>query len=137
AQIVQRELKRIGLDVEVKQFPPPVLFQKLATRGEPFDIGWIGWDFANDPAFVLNWLFDGRTIANAPDFGDWSYFNSSRYNRLLDRASKLPIGQARNLAYRELDIQLATDAATAVAYSYHNRLTLVRHGTACDVGTPG
>src|SRR5439155_17277754 len=115
----------------------PVLFQKLATRGEPFDIAWIGWDFGNDPAFVLDWLFDGRTIVNAPDFGDWSYFNSSQYNRLLDRASKLPIGQARNLAYRKLDIQLARDAAPAVAYSYDNRLTLVGPRTGCVIVKPG
>jgi peptide/nickel transport system substrate-binding protein len=137
AQIVQRDLKRIGLDVEVKQFPPPVLFEKLATPGEPFDIGWIGWDFGNDPAYVLSWLFDGRTIANAPDFGDWSYFNSSRYDRLLDRASKLPIGQARDLAYRRLDIQLSRDAAPAVAFSYDNRLTLVGPRTGCVIVKPG
>ena len=39
AQILQRNLKAIGLDLEIKQFPSAVLFEKLATPGEPFDIG--------------------------------------------------------------------------------------------------
>ena len=43
AQIVKDNLSKIGLDVEIKEFPAPVLFGKLATLGEPFDIGWIGW----------------------------------------------------------------------------------------------
>ena len=135
AQIVQRDLAKIGLAVEIKQFPSPVLFDKLATRGEPFDIGWIGWKLLPDPGFVLDALFDGRTIGQ-PSFANYSYFNSQTYNRLLDRAARIPFGRARNLAYRDLDLQLTRDAAPAIAYSYDNRLTLVGPRVGCVVVNP-
>ena len=56
-QIIQRNLSAIGLDVEIQAFPFPVLFEKLATPGEPFDIGLAGWH-ARGP---INDLFDDRT----------------------------------------------------------------------------
>ena len=39
-EIVRTNLRKIGIDVEVKQSPTPLLFAKEATPGEPFDIGW-------------------------------------------------------------------------------------------------
>jgi hypothetical protein len=38
AQIVRRNLARIGLRADIKAFPFPVLFAKLFAPGEPFDI---------------------------------------------------------------------------------------------------
>jgi peptide/nickel transport system substrate-binding protein len=136
AQIVQSNLKQIGLEVEIKRFPN--LFDKLATPGEPFDIGWIGWNFGTgpDPASILNFLFDGTTIGQ-PGFGNWSYFNSSKYNHRLDDASRLPAGPARNRAYQDLDIDLTRDAAPGIAYSYDNRFTVVGPRTDCVVVNPG
>lgn len=134
-QIVRATLKRIGLEVEVKPFPGPVLFQKLATAGEPFDIGWIGWGLSGpDPAAFLYFLFGGRTIGQ-PGFGNWSYLNSPKYNRLLDQASRLA-GEERYRAYGELDVQLSRDAAPAIPYAYDNALTLVSTQTGCIVLNP-
>jgi ABC-type transport system substrate-binding protein len=42
AQILRQNLKQIGLEVEVKQFPGS-LFAELSTPGEPFDIGRVRW----------------------------------------------------------------------------------------------
>ena len=39
AQVVQFNLKQIGIDVEIKQFTAPSSTRRSATRGEPFDIG--------------------------------------------------------------------------------------------------
>ena len=61
---------------------------------------------------ILNWMFDGRTIADAPNFGNWSYFDSPKYNRLLEEASRLT-GAKRDQAYRDLDVMLSRDAAPA------------------------
>jgi ABC-type transport system substrate-binding protein len=135
AQIVQRNLKAIGLDVEIKQFPAPLYFQKLATRGEPFDIGSIGFSFPPDPGYVLTSLFDGRTIGK-PGFTNWSYFDSAKVNHLLARAARLRTGPSRNRTYRDLDVQLARDAAPAVPFSYDNSLTLVGPRTGCVVVNP-
>ena len=39
AHIFRFNLKRLGIDVEIKYFSPPTLFARLGTRGEPFDVG--------------------------------------------------------------------------------------------------
>jgi ABC-type transport system substrate-binding protein len=133
-QILKDNLKKIGLEVDIVQFPAPVLFQKLQTPGEPFDIGWIGWLGISDN-FFLNFLFDGRTIGE-PGFGNWSYFNSRKYNRLLDAASRLPVGSERYRRYGELDVDIAKNAAPAIAFAYDNALTLVGPRTGCMIVNP-
>jgi peptide/nickel transport system substrate-binding protein len=133
-QIVRDNLKRIGLEVEVKPLPRLLLFSKLATRGEPFDIGWIAFGFSGSDPSMLNLLFDGRTIGQ-PGFGNYSYFNSPKYNGLLEHASRLS-GPARYRAYGRLDVDLARNAAPAVAYGYVNVLTLVSKRVGCIVVNP-
>lgn len=131
AQIVKSNLKKVGLDVEIKEFPFPVLVDKLATRGEPFDIGWIGWLADLPDPSLLNDLFDGRRVP-APNY---SRFDSPRYNRMFDRASNLT-GTARYREYGRLDVDLARNAAPAIAYAYDNALTLVSARTGCIVLNP-
>lgn len=130
AQILRKNLKAIGLDLEIKS--PPDLFGKFATPGEPFDIGRIRWFFA-DPA-QLNFAFDGRTIGR-PGFLNFSYFNSPRYNRLLERASRLT-GAARYEAYGQLDVQLSRDAAPAIPIAALNALSFVSTRVGCVVVNP-
>ena len=134
AQIVKEDLAKIGLDVVIKAFPSPLIFEKLATRGEPFDMGWIGWLETEPDPGVLSQLFDGTTIGT-PANNDYSYFNSSKYNRLLERASRLS-GEARYRAYGKLDVEITRDAAPGVAYSVDNALTLVSARTGCVVVNP-
>jgi ABC-type transport system substrate-binding protein len=137
AQILRQNLSAIGIEVEIKPFPPAIHFsQKLPTLGEPFDIGyagWFGWQ-ATDPSF-LNWMFDGRTIADAPDFGNFSRFNSPRYNRLLEQASRLT-GEERYRAYGELDVRLSRDAAPAVPVAAPNEAEFVSARVGCVVLNP-
>ena len=118
AQILKQNLSKIGIDVEIKQWPAPVLFAKIETRGEPWDIAWYGWtpDYV-DPANSLNTLFQGGSPRNYA-------FDSRRYNRLLERAAVLS-GRARYRAYGALDVKLARDAAPFVAYAYDSTPTLV------------
>jgi ABC-type transport system substrate-binding protein len=136
AQVVKENLSKIGLEVEIKPFPPPLHFQKMATPGEPFDIADAGWFglATRDPSF-LNWMFDGKTIANAPDFGNYSYFNSPKYNRLLDQASRLT-GAKQDRAYRELDVQLTRDAAPAIPFAVLNTWEFVSARVGCVVMKP-
>lgn len=134
AQIVRKDLKRIGITVAIKQFPPTLYFQKLASVREPFDIAWNGW-LANLPdPDLLNDLFAGNSIGN-PAAGNNSYFDSPVYNKRLRAASKLT-GAARYRAYGRLDGDLARDAAPAIAYAYDSALTLVSQRTGCIVVNP-
>lgn len=132
-QIVQRNLRPIGIDVEIMQFPGQLLFEKLGTLGEPFDIGWIGWALSA-PESIAD-LFDGRTIGEAGS-ANWSYFNSTKFNRLIDAAAALPFGPARYRAYGELDVRLSRDAAPGIPYGVTNALTFVSANVGCLVLNP-
>jgi ABC-type transport system substrate-binding protein len=130
---MERNLGAIGLDVEIKRFPPPVLFAKLATRGEPFDIGWIGWTVIDGSALAD--FFDGRRLGE-PTIFNYSYFNSPKYNRLIDAASRLPLGPARDRAWGELDVSLSREAAPGIPYAVTNAFTFVSARTGCVVRNP-
>lgn len=135
AQIVQRDLKPIGIDVTVKKFPGPALFQKLFTPGTPYDMTFVGVgpDYF-DPFAMLNILFDGRLIGTPYGF-NLSYFNSSKYNALLDAASRLT-GLPRYRAYGKLDVDLAAKQAPMVAYENESVLTFVSKRVGCLVLNP-
>jgi hypothetical protein len=122
AQIVKQELARIGLDVQIKEFPPGVYFQKLGNPTEPYDMAYLGWlNTVPDPALFLNFLFDGGLIGQ-PGNVDVSYFNSPKWNHALRAAARLK-GEARYRTYAKLDIELARDEAPAFAFSVDNALT--------------
>jgi peptide/nickel transport system substrate-binding protein len=113
AQIVQENLKKIGLDVEIQTFPSPVALDKMGTRGEPFDIGIFGLTCDPDPECFLRTL-DGRTITASNNF-DFSYFDAPWYNRRFAKVSALPLGRARERAFFRLDMQVASREAPLVA----------------------
>jgi len=134
AQIVRQDLKRIGITVAIKQFPPTLYFDKVASGRGRFDIAWNGW-LANLPdPDLLNDLFAGNSIGN-PAAGNNSYFDDPVYNRRLGAASRLT-GSARYRAYGKLDVDLARNAAPAMAYAYDSALTLVSRRTGCVVVNP-
>jgi ABC-type transport system substrate-binding protein len=135
AQILKQNLKAIGLEVRIKQFPLSILFQRAAAPGEPFDLVWIGFGFGwPDPQAFLE-LFDGRTIGT-PENQNFSYLNVPEYNRLLERAGRLS-GPARYRAYGELDVRIARDAAPAIAVASRNIWAFVSARTGCIVMNPG
>jgi ABC-type transport system substrate-binding protein len=110
------------------------MFDKLARPGQPFDIAWVGLGSGwNDPQeYLAN--FDGRTIRHA-EAVNWSYFDEPKYNRLLERAARLS-GPRRYRAYGEVDVQLARDAAPAIAAMSPNTWAFVSARTGCVVMNP-
>jgi peptide/nickel transport system substrate-binding protein/oligopeptide transport system substrate-binding protein len=135
AQILQQNLKAIGLEVRIEQFPLQIMFQKLSTPGEPYDLAWVGllsdW---NDPQTFLG-AFDGRTIGT-PDGVNYSQFDVAKYNQLLEQASRLS-GPQRYRAYGDLDVLLARDAAPAIAAMNPNTWAFVSARVGCVVMNPG
>jgi ABC-type oligopeptide transport system substrate-binding subunit len=115
AQIVQQNLRAIGLAVDIKVAPRACqFFCYRRFRGDPFDLSLESWrmDYL-DPADFL-FLLDGRTIALA-DNSNLSYFNSVRYNRKLDAASRL-VGDVRDRALGALDVDLARNVAPLASF---------------------
>jgi ABC-type oligopeptide transport system substrate-binding subunit len=120
AQVVQFNLKQIGVDVEIKTFARTVQHEKMATRGEPFDIGLEGWgqDYP-DPANFINVLLDGRRIQSANN-QNVAYFNNSGYVAKIERASRLS-GKTRYEAYKALDLDLMKNVAPWAPLAQRNQ----------------
>ena len=129
-KLIQASLRQIGIEAEIKTFPHPVFLRKVSTPGEPFDIAnSIGFVTGYPDHTLLNCMFHGRGIPPAEGC-NYFYFNSPRYNRLLDRAERL-VGSARFRLYGRLDVELARDAAPAVPYLLPNTGVLVSKRAGC------
>jgi YVTN family beta-propeller protein len=108
AQIVKTDLAAIGIRVQIKAFPEVTFFARMATPGEPFDLGYMGWqaDY-RDPSQILNVLLtDSRTIPP---------LQGRRYQRQLAETARRS-GPERYLAYGALDLELTRKAAPLAAF---------------------
>jgi peptide/nickel transport system substrate-binding protein len=112
AQILQRNLKAIGLELDIKAFPSTLYFGKLATPDEPYDLYRVQWRTYPDPVY-LDYMFADAGAAFPP-----------KYQRLLDRASRLT-GNDRYRAYGDLDAQISRDAAPMIPVAVVNAQTFV------------
>ena len=103
AQLVQYNLKQIGIDAEVKLLPRA---QQFTNAGNPktndYDMTIERWgaDYA-DPYDFINILLDGTQVTN-PQQNNYAYFNIAKYNKQMMAASLL-VGSARGTAYATLD----------------------------------
>ncbi len=134
-QIVQFDLKQIGLDVEVKQFASAVRYQKAGTRGEPFDMVAAGWiaDYA-DPFDFIDILLNGRNIHDSNN-NNLAYFNDPTYNKRMDSAAKL-FGAARYTAYGKLDVDMMKNAPPWVSVNNFNDRVFVSKRVGCFTFNP-
>jgi ABC-type transport system substrate-binding protein len=128
-QVVQDNLRAIGLDMEVKTFPRAVQFTKTGTKGEPFDLSLEGWHMDYFDPYDFLFLLDGTTIRPANN-SNYSYFNNPQYNRKIAAAASLT-GQARYRAFGNLDVDLARNAAPLASYITDNTRHLVSRSTGC------
>jgi peptide/nickel transport system substrate-binding protein len=129
AQLVQDNLKAIGLDLEIKTFPRAVQFTKTGTRGEPFDMSLEAWRMDYFDPYDFIFLLDGSTIRPANN-NNYSYFNNPQYIRKIAAAASL-VGQARYRAFGNLDVDLAKNAAPLASYITDNQRYLVSKSTGC------
>ena len=103
AQLIQYNLKQIGIDAEVKLLPRA---QQFTNAGNPktadFDLTIERWgaDYA-DPYDWVNILLDGTQVTH-PQHNNYAYFNVAKYNREMTAASLLT-GPSRGAAYAALD----------------------------------
>ena len=131
SKLVQERLRQIGIEAEIKTFPHPVFLRKLTTPGEPYDLAnSLGFTSGYPDHTALNCMFHGRSVPPAAEGCNFFYFDSPRFNRLLDRADGL-VGPARFRLYGRLDIELARDAAPAVSYLLPRTGVLVSKSAGC------
>jgi peptide/nickel transport system substrate-binding protein len=117
-QIVQANLRNIGLNFDIKQFPRATQFELTGRRGEPFDLTLEGWHMDYFDPYDFIFLVDGTTIRPSNNV-NFSYFNSSAFNRKITRAKTL-VGTPRYRAFSALDIDLVRNGAPLATYSSPN-----------------
>jgi ABC-type oligopeptide transport system substrate-binding subunit len=64
-QIAQANLRNIGLNMDIKQFPRATQFELTGRRGEPFDLTLEGWHMDYFDPYDFIFLVDGTTIRPA------------------------------------------------------------------------
>ncbi len=127
ALIIKRNLAAIGIDTQVKAFTPGQLFQRLARKGEPYDIATAGWiaDYI-DPYQFLNVLLSSDVL---PTFAD------PAAQRKLAAVARLS-GPARYLAYGRLDAELVRDYAPLAAIGNASSHDFFSARIGCQVFNP-
>ena len=133
AQLIASELKPLGIDVQVKEFPIGAFFARIGHRGEPFDLAVSGWFFTPDPAQWLS-VFDGRTI-RPKENNDFSYFNSPSVDAQLDAAAKLS-GPRRYRTYDRIALELERDYAPVAAIATNASRDFFSARMGCQIFQP-
>jgi ABC-type oligopeptide transport system substrate-binding subunit len=123
-QIMRYNLEQIGFKATTEAVP---FAQLLARNGDKkngkYDLIRLGWqaDYP-DPENFINVLLDGRQIPDEGSSNNSAYFNSAKFNKLMDDAAKLT-GDARFNTYGGLDVQIMREAAPwAPIMNANNRL---------------
>lgn len=135
AQVLQFNMKQIGIDAQVKQFATAVMYAKAGTKGEPFDAVLAGWsaDYP-DPFDFLDVLLNGRNIHETNN-NNLAYFDDPKYNKLLNDAAKLS-GDDRYKTYGQLDIDITRNAAPWAAFDNRNDRDFLAKRIGCFVYQP-
>jgi peptide/nickel transport system substrate-binding protein len=130
ARIVQADLAKIGITVDITALPANTLKARLAKPGEPWDIGWSDWvaDFP-DPFTMINELFD-------PAFGfNWGRFDNPASIARMRQAAGLT-GKRRLQAYGRLDQDLTRNDAPVAAWGIGTVREFFSARVGCQVWQP-
>jgi peptide/nickel transport system substrate-binding protein len=116
AEVLDFNLKQIGIELEVKYFDINALAEKVGTPGEPFDLIHHAWaaDYADPAGFFIPLLAHGtgRGGVNLDD---------PLINARIEAANRLT-GEARRKAWADLDVDLMRDNPPWVPlYNPNNR----------------
>jgi peptide/nickel transport system substrate-binding protein len=123
AQVIQDNLKAIGINVTIKRFDRNIQFQKEGVKGEPFDIADEGWfaDYA-DPYDFINILLDGSNIQKTGNV-NFAYFTDPEWQTKMADAAKLS-GDERFSTYGQLDVDISKGPAPWASRSNSNQIDL-------------
>ena len=127
-QVVQANLRNIGLNMDIRLFPRATQFELAGRKGEPFDLTLEGWHMDYFDPYDFIFLVDGTTIRPANNV-NFSYFNSAAFNRKITRAKTL-VGVQRYQAFSNLDHDLVRNGAPLATYASPND----RHYVSARVG---
>jgi peptide/nickel transport system substrate-binding protein len=112
AQIVRRNLRPLGIDVEIKEFAIGDFFTRVTRPREPFDLAVSGYFFPSDPVRMLGLYRRGGIIGAA----NISHFENPAFDRKLAAAARLS-GAKRYRAVSLLALELQRDWAPSAVFA--------------------
>lgn len=117
AELVQAQLKEIGLTIELRRLDWAAHLKVVDEGGAGFfRQSWIA-DYP-DPENFLTVLSHSRNVG-AP--GNTARYRNARVDRLLDEADAMAAGAARDARYHEAEQVILDDAAWISLYHYSSR----------------
>jgi len=132
AEILRSNLRSIGIQLDVRQFPLDEMFRRERRAGEPWDIAMWGWvvDYA-DPYNFINDQFAAGAAAGQHPGG----FYDPRFEDRMKEAARLT-GLARLRAYAKLDRHLAARAAPQATFASGENSYFLSRAWAARCRTP-
>ena len=133
AQVVQFNLKNIGIDSEIKLLPRAQQFGTAKIRAQAtYDITLEAWgaDY-NDPYDFLNILLDGSQIDSTGN-NNYAYYNNPTFNKQMHAAALLG-GAARGAAYQALDKNIMTVDPPWAPTNYRNDRVFLSNRFGCII----
>jgi len=124
AQVVQYNMKQIGINVNIQQFTRSVEHSKCGTKAEQFDMCIEGWgaDYP-DPITFLSPLLNGRNIVETNN-NDMSYFNNPQINAQIQAASALT-GEKRYSTFNSIDTNVQRQFAATAPFLHRTQRFLI------------
>jgi peptide/nickel transport system substrate-binding protein len=133
-QIVQANLRAIGLELDIKLFPRAIQFERAGLRGEPFDLTLEGWHAQYLDAFDFLSLLDGTRLRPANNV-NFAYFNDPDFNGRI-AAANTTASDAREGAFASLDADVMRDAAPWAPYAVPYDRYYFSDRVGCQVYSP-
>ncbi|MDX6477240.1 MAG: peptide/nickel transport system substrate-binding protein [Gaiellaceae bacterium] len=135
AEVVQNELAKIGITVNIKQYAFGVLVSKTGVTSEPYDMVALGWiaDYA-DPFDFINILLSGDKITKTNNV-NLAQFNDPKFNSEINHAALLT-GPKRFSTYGKLDVDMSRIAAPWASLSNSNTREFVSSHVGCYTFQP-
>ena len=136
AQVFQYDMKRLGIDVQIRYFGTAgAMFTAAGTRGAPFDVVTGRWsvDYA-DPVTYFQPLLNGSTIA-ATGNNNLAYFDRPKYNSAIERIDRMS-GPARRKAWADLDVEMMRDDPPWAPFLNGARADFISRSFGCYVLQP-
>jgi ABC-type transport system substrate-binding protein len=119
AQILQQQLARIGLRIELRLVSWPAYLAIVQRPGASAMSAWGNAADYLDPSAFFEQLF--ATSAIGPESStNTSFYSSPRYDELVARARREQDERARKALYREANELLSNDAPWAFTYGPHD-----------------
>jgi ABC-type transport system substrate-binding protein len=134
ARVFQFNLRRLGIDVDIRFFPADAYFEKISTRGEPFDVALVfsTAEYADPASFFAT--LNGENIRESGN-QTASYFDRPRYNQAIARIDRLS-GEARRRAWAELDVSMIRNDPPVAPFMNATRRDFVSKSFGCYIFHP-